>query len=75
MAFQNNTIPITGGSSGTGHELFKVLLKNGTQVIICGRSGEKQVTIQQQSPKLITYNCDLSNRKHHMQCANQIKEN
>jgi uncharacterized oxidoreductase len=41
MNLENNTILITGGSSGIGLELSKVLIQRGNKVIICGRSNEK----------------------------------
>ena len=41
MRLNDNTIVITGGSSGIGLELSRVLAEKGNQVIICGRSSEK----------------------------------
>jgi uncharacterized oxidoreductase len=41
MRLENNTILITGGSSGIGLELSKTLIRRGNKVIICGRSNGK----------------------------------
>jgi uncharacterized oxidoreductase len=60
MKLENNTILITGGSSGIGLELSKVLTQRGNKVIICGRSNEKLSYAKSMEPKLITYQCDLS---------------
>jgi uncharacterized oxidoreductase len=41
MKLENNTVLVTGGSSGIGLELSKVLVQKGNKVIICGKSIEK----------------------------------
>ncbi len=60
MKLKNNTVLITGGSSGIGFELSKVLIQKGNKVIICGKSEEKLRAARKLEPKLITYQCDLS---------------
>jgi uncharacterized oxidoreductase len=70
MNLENNTILITGGSSGIGLQLSKVLIQRGNKVIICGRSNEKLDNAKSTEPKLITYQCDLSNSK---QCSDFSK--
>jgi uncharacterized oxidoreductase len=60
MKLENNTVLVTGGSSGIGLELSKVLVQKGNKVIICGRSIEKLNAAKNVEPKLITYQCDLS---------------
>lgn len=60
MKTENNTVLITGGSSGIGLELSKVLLQKGNKVIICGRSNEKLAAAKKKFPQLTTYQCDLS---------------
>jgi uncharacterized oxidoreductase len=60
MNLSNNTMLITGGSSGIGLELSKVLIKKGNTVIICGKSSEKLKVAKTLDPKLITYQCDLA---------------
>jgi NADPH:quinone reductase-like Zn-dependent oxidoreductase len=64
MNLQNNTVLITGGSSGIGLELSKVFIQKGNKVIICGRSRDKLNAAKSiDTFKLITYQCDLSNRQ------------
>lgn len=60
MQLQNNTILITGGSSGIGLELAGRLLEQGNTIIICGRSRAKLDIAVAQYPKLIPYVCDIS---------------
>lgn len=66
MKLRNNTVLITGGSSGIGLQLSSVLIQHGNTVIICGKSQEKLDAAKNSEPKLVTYQCDLSDRK---QCA------
>jgi uncharacterized oxidoreductase len=63
MKLHNNTILITGGSSGIGLALSKVLIEKGNTVIICGRSEAKLQAAKAQEPRLITYACDLGDAK------------
>jgi uncharacterized oxidoreductase len=70
MKLENNTVLITGGSSGIGLELSKVLIQKGNKVIICGRSIEKLSKAKSEEPKLITYQCDLSNSQECVDLAN-----
>jgi short-subunit dehydrogenase involved in D-alanine esterification of teichoic acids len=62
MTRQNNTILITGGSSGLGLQMAKVFLERGNTVIICSRSTEKLKQAKLALPKLITYQCDIADR-------------
>jgi len=75
MKIKNSTVLITGGSSGIGLELSKVLIQNGNKVIICGKSNDKLVAAKKTEPKLITYQCDLSDSQECTAFARQIKEN
>jgi uncharacterized oxidoreductase len=75
MKLENNTILITGGSSGIGLELSKVLIQKGNKVIICGRSDEKLSKAKSEEPKLITYQCDLSNSQECVDFSIMITEN
>jgi len=63
MVLSNNTILITGGSSGIGLELAGVLIQKGNTVIICGRSEDKLKQARQQYPELHIFKCDISVRK------------
>jgi uncharacterized oxidoreductase len=58
MRLTNNTILITGGTSGIGYELGKRLLKLGNTVILLGRNEEKLNAAQQQGFEVIR--CDLA---------------
>jgi len=74
MKLKNNTVLITGGSSGIGFELSKVLIQKGNKVIICGKSNEKLLAAKKVEPKLITYQCDLSDNTECIDFVNSIKE-
>lgn len=75
MKIKNSTVLITGGSSGIGLALSKVLIQNGNKVIICGKSNDKLVAAKKTEPKLITYQCDLSDSQECTAFARQITEN
>jgi len=75
MKLENNTVLVTGGSSGIGLELSKVLIQKGNKVIICGRSNEKLSKAKIQEPKLTTYQCDLSNSRECADFSKIISEN
>jgi uncharacterized oxidoreductase len=62
MKLKNNTILITGGSSGIGLQLSKVLLQNENKVIVCGRSNEKLLAAKKLLPELIVYQCNLAHK-------------
>jgi uncharacterized oxidoreductase len=52
MDLTNNTILITGGATGIGLELARVLLARGNEVIICGRRRERLEEAKTMHPKL-----------------------
>jgi uncharacterized oxidoreductase len=60
MKLEGNTILITGGSTGIGFELAKVLLERGNTVIITGRGADKLEAARQKLPKVITVKSDAS---------------
>jgi len=53
-------ILITGGSSGLGLELAKLMIDSGNTVVICSRSPEKLFFAKRQRNKLITIPCDIT---------------
>ncbi|MCG8310194.1 MAG: SDR family NAD(P)-dependent oxidoreductase [Cytophagales bacterium] len=59
MDLENNTILITGGSSGIGFELARRLARN-NKVLICGRSESKLERAEKHVRGLETFQCDLS---------------
>lgn len=75
MKIKNNTILITGGSSGIGLELSKVLIQKNNKVIICGKSKDKLAAAKKMLPQLITYQCDLSNSEECSGFAKEIAKN
>lgn len=75
MKIINSTVLITGGSSGIGLELSKVLIQKGNKVIICGKSNEKLLAAKKMLPQLITYQCDLSDSQECIDFANKIQVN
>ncbi|MCB0807071.1 MAG: SDR family NAD(P)-dependent oxidoreductase [Bacteroidales bacterium] len=60
MNKSNNTILITGGTSGIGLELGKTFLKNKNKVILLGRNERKLNQLKEQGFE--TLQCDLSDR-------------
>ena len=60
MKAGGNTILITGGGTGIGLALAARFLREGNEVIICGRRLEKLREAQRQYPQLHVYQCDLS---------------
>jgi len=75
MKTGNNTVLITGGSSGIGLELSKVLVRKGNTIIICGKSSEKLSAAKKTIPQLITYQYDLSDTRECHDFAKRIREN
>jgi short-subunit dehydrogenase involved in D-alanine esterification of teichoic acids len=61
MDLSNNTILITGGTSGTGLELGKVFLTKNNKVVLLGRSKEKVKELEALGFETIL--CDLSNQQ------------
>jgi uncharacterized oxidoreductase len=60
MQTSQNTVFITGGSSGIGLALAKELLRLQNTIIICGRDQEKLDAVQHQHPEIHTIRCDIS---------------
>jgi uncharacterized oxidoreductase len=64
MKTKDNTILITGGATGIGLALAEALLKEGNQVIICGRREEKLLEAKNKLPKLHIKTCDVAGEGH-----------
>ena len=71
---QNNTVLITGGSSGIGLELAKTLSGKNNKVIICGRSKEKLELTKIKIPEISIYQCDLAKQEECEKLAGWVKE-
>jgi len=74
MILQNNTILITGGSSGIGLELSKRLIEKNNKVIICSRSKEKLEKAKAKYQDIEIFQCDLSKEKECERLVHWIKE-
>jgi len=70
MKFENNTVLITGGSSGIGFELAKALVAKNNKVLICGRNLEKLVLAKDLLPEVEFFQCDISKIT---ECENLVK--
>jgi uncharacterized oxidoreductase len=62
MKLTNNTILITGGSSGIGLSLAKRFLALNNKVIITGRDARKLELIKQELPDIVTFKGDLTDK-------------
>ncbi|MEM0201154.1 MAG: SDR family NAD(P)-dependent oxidoreductase [Candidatus Micrarchaeaceae archaeon] len=62
MKLENNTILITGGSTGIGFG-FAEYFSQKNKVIICGRSKRKLEEAKKKIPKLEIYECDVSKKE------------
>jgi uncharacterized oxidoreductase len=60
MQMKNNTILITGGTSGIGYELARQLCEENT-VIITGRDQEKLDIAKKELKNVHTFRCDIAN--------------
>ena len=60
MKLINNTILITGGSSGIGLALVKTFYALNNKIIIAARDIEKLNEVKKQFPKLDIFECDLT---------------
>jgi uncharacterized oxidoreductase len=60
MELTNNTILITGGTSGIGLGFAEEFSKLGNKVIICGRREERFKEIEKRIPGIVTKKCDIS---------------
>ena len=72
MNTSNNTILITGGTSGIGLAFAEEFLKLGNTVIICGRRVERLNVLKIKHPKLITLVCDIADTKQREDLFNTI---
>ncbi len=63
MNQKNNTVLITGGSTGIGLALAKQFLDNNDYVIICARNEKRLEEARKKHPELKTYICDVSDEQ------------
>ncbi|MGI4899631.1 MAG: SDR family oxidoreductase [Janthinobacterium lividum] len=75
MQLSNNTILITGGTSGIGLAFAEAFMAAGSKVIICGRREERLNDLRQKNPNLITRKCDVASASDREELANWVLEN
>lgn len=63
MDISGNTVLITGGASGIGYAMAEAFLDGGSEVIICGRRGERLVDARRKQPRLHIKTCDVGDDK------------
>ncbi|MDR2724647.1 MAG: SDR family NAD(P)-dependent oxidoreductase [Candidatus Adiutrix sp.] len=74
MKLTQNSILVTGGSSGIGLALAERLLARGNRVIICGRREAKLREAKERHPALETRVCDVSEEKERLALAAWLEE-
>jgi uncharacterized oxidoreductase len=62
MQTTQNTILITGGSTGIGLAMAEAFIKTGNDVLICGRRESKLLEAKQKFPQLHTRVCDIAKK-------------
>jgi uncharacterized oxidoreductase len=72
MDLKNNTVLITGGTSGFGYEFASKLLDLGNTVIITGRNQAKLDQTKKNLPKVHTFQSDVSDPKAIVELYNQV---
>jgi len=72
MNLSNNTVLITGGSTGIGLAMAEQFLNAGSKVIICARKQEKLDEAQQKFPDLILYLCDVQDKSQRELLAQKV---
>ncbi len=72
MQITGNTVLITGGGTGIGLELARLLVQRDNQVIICGRRADRLHKAQEQLPGLIIRPCDLTDAAERQQLVDWL---
>lgn len=75
MKLKGNKILITGGASGIGLGLTERFIKEGNEIIICGRREDALHKVANRYPSVITRVCDLAVEEERIELYNWISEN
>ncbi len=75
MQTTNNTILITGGTSGIGLAFAVEFFQSGNKVIICGRRQNRLAEIQQQYKGIVTHVCNVAESKDREELAAWVISN
>lgn len=62
MKLHNNTVLVTGGTSGIGYALCRQLLGEGHRVVVVARDVNKLERLQEKHNSVTSYRCDLTSR-------------
>ena len=73
MKLTGNTILITGGATGIGLALAESFLKEGNEVVICGRREDKLAEAKEKFPVLHIITCDVSIENERKKLFKRIK--
>ena len=75
MKLSGNKILITGGASGIGLGLTERFIKEGNNVIICGRRADVLKQVTDKYPAVVAKVCDLAYEAERFELFNWINEN
>jgi uncharacterized oxidoreductase len=75
MKISGNTILITGGATGIGFALAEAFIRQGNEVIVCGRTDGNLALAKEKLPQLHTRRCDLSVEKEWENLYNWVSAN
>ena len=75
MNLKDNTIFITGGTSGIGLAFAEAFLAKGNKVIICARREDRLNQIKEKHPEIIIKQCDISDEAQRKEIAEWVITN
>lgn len=74
MKLLENTVLITGGTSGIGYALCRQLLREGHKVVVTARDADKLERLERAHAAVTAYRCDLSSRPQVETLAGKLME-